>query len=116
MSKYKEILWLLSTTGLSGRQIVSQLHVGRDSVASARKAASSLKLQWEEVKDKSEDDVHQMLFPREKLESIQVKPDFKEMLKDYDRIPGMTKKVLWEDYVKEVQASGGIPLSVFTVL
>lgn len=109
MSKYKEILRLLSTTELSGRQIAIQLHVGRDSVASARKAASSLKLRWEEVKDKSEDEIHQILFPREKLESIQVKPDFKEMLKDYDRIPGMTKKVLWENYVKEVQASGGIP-------
>jgi hypothetical protein len=27
-------------------------------------------LRWEEVKDKSEDEIHQMLFPREKLESI----------------------------------------------
>jgi hypothetical protein len=36
MSKYKEILRLLSTTGLSGRQIASQLHVGRDSVAAVR--------------------------------------------------------------------------------
>lgn len=55
-------------------------------------SVSSLKLQWEEVKDKSEDEIHQTLFPRKKQESIQVKPDFNEMLKDYDRIPGMTKK------------------------
>ena len=61
------------------------------------------------MKDKSEDEIHQTLFPRKKQESIQVKPDYNEMLKDYDRIPGMSKKVLWEDYVKEVQATGGIP-------
>lgn len=109
MSKYKDILRLLSTTGLSGRQISAQLHVGRESVTAAREAASSLDLKWEEVKEKSEDEIRRMLFPKAKIESIQVKPDFKEMLKDYDRIPGMTKKTLWEDYVTEVQASGGIP-------
>ena len=109
MSKYKDILRLLSTTGLSGRQIATQLHAGRESVTSVREAASSLDLKWEEVKDKSEDEIRRMLFPRAKIESIQVKPDFKEMLKDYDHIPGMTKKTLWEDYVTEVQASGGIP-------
>ena len=74
MSKYKEILRLLSTTGLSGRQIASQLHVGRDSVAAVRQASSSLKLQWEEVKDKSEDEIHQTLFPREKQETMIVFP------------------------------------------
>ena len=109
MSKYKDILRLLSTTGLSGRQIATQLHAGRESVTSVREAASSLDLKWEEVKDKSEDEIRRMLFPRAKIESIQVKPDFKEMLKDYDHIPGMTKKTLWEDYVTEAQASGGIP-------
>ena len=109
MSKYKDILRLLSTTGLSGRQISAQLHVGREFVTAAREAASSLDLKWEEVKEKSEDEIRRMLFPKAKIESIQVKPDFKEMLKDYDRIPGMTKKTLWEDYVTEVQASGGIP-------
>jgi len=109
MSKYKDILRLLSTTGLSGRQISAQLHVGRESVTAAREAASSLDLKWEEVKEKSEDEIRRMLSPKAKIESIQVKPDFKEMLKDYDRIPGMTKKTLWEDYVTEVQASGGIP-------
>lgn len=64
MSNYKDILWLLSTTGLSERQIATQLHVGRESVTAAREVASSLDLKWEEVKDKREDE--RMHFPKAK--------------------------------------------------
>ena len=64
MSKYKDILRLLSTTGLSGRQISAQLHVGREFVTAAREAASSLDLKWEEVKEKSEDEIRRMLLFR----------------------------------------------------
>jgi transposase len=66
-------------------------------------------VKWEEVKNKSEEEIRKQLFPRPAAESLQVQPDFKELLKEYDTIPGITKKVLWEDYVKEVQAAGGIP-------
>lgn len=108
MSKYKEIMRLLCTTSLSERIIAHQLHVGRDTVSATRETSRKLGVLWEEVKTKEESEIRNLLFPKEDTESIQVMPDFEQMVKEYDK-PGVTRKLLWEEYVEAAQAADGIP-------
>ena len=108
MSKYKEILRYLMTTSLSGRAIAKSLSVGRDTVSDVKNRSEELGLKWEEVKNQDEHSIKQLLFPDKKAESIMTIPDFNTLLKELDK-PGVTRKLLWEEYCKDVQATGGIP-------
>ncbi len=108
MSKYKEILRYLNSTSLSERAIARELSVSRDTVAAVRKRSRSLNLQWEEVKNKDEIEIREFLFPQTPVASIMTAPNYDVLIKELDR-PGVTRKLLWEEYCAGVQAAGGIP-------
>lgn len=108
MTKYKEILRLLTTTDLSGRQIASQLGVSRNTVASAKAKIKESGILWEEIKGKTEQEIRNEYFPKAAAESIQVKPDFDYLVQEFEK-PYVTKKLLWEEYVEATQAANGIP-------
>ena len=104
MSKYKEILRYLKTTDFSERRIARELSVGRDTVATVRKRSAELNLLWEKVKNKDESEIRELLYPRTPAESIMTPPDYDVLIKELDR-PGVTRKLLWEEYYADVHAS-----------
>lgn len=107
MSKYKEIL-RYDAAGFSQRQIADMLHASRNTVSKTLSCASGYGVHWEEVKDFTEAEIEELLFGHKISETIQVQPDFEILTKDFGR-PGVTRKLLWEEYVGIAMAAGQIP-------
>lgn len=107
MSKYKEIL-RYDASGFSQRQIANMLKASRNTVSKTLSCAAAYGVYWREVKDFTEAEIEELLFGHKISESIQVKPDFEILAKDFGK-PGVTRKLLWEEYVGLVMTNGQIP-------
>lgn len=108
MEKYKEIL-RYQKAGLSQRQTASVMGVSRNTVSKVIREAKVRHVDWEQVKTKSESEIKALLFPQPEKMDFQLKPDY-ETLSQELRKPGVTKKLLWEEYVRHTLASEQIPL------
>lgn len=107
-TKYKEIVRLLLTSSISQREVSSNLHVSRNTVKKVKDVIDEKGIKWEEVKDKTEDVFVELISPSSSLKSIQVMPDFDVLLEELNR-PGVTRKLLWEEYVQHTKALDKIP-------
>ena len=110
MSKYKEIL-RYHVTGLSQREIQKVTGISRPTISRVLTAFSTKRLKWEEVRELSEDEIGTKLFEktRETDSVIYEYPDYEQMTVELAK-PGVTKKLLWQEYVDGCQLSGKIPL------
>ena len=106
MEKYKQIL-RYEHAGISQRETAKLLSVSRNTVSKVINARKAAQLDWDQVNALSETELHDTLFP----EKGQVTADFYypmdiEYLMLELKKPGVTRKLLWEEYVKECRASG----------
>jgi len=110
MSKYKEIL-RYHITGLSQREISKVTGISRPTISRVLTAFMGKKLKWEEVRDLSEDEIGSKLFEKagNSEQIIYEYPDYKLLSEELTR-PGVTKKLLWQEYVEECQSKAKIPL------
>ena len=109
MTKYREILRLKSL-GISEREIATSCSVSRNTVARVCKRAAELNIQWPLDPSVTDKDLKEQLFPREEaVVSGKRLPDCeyirKELLKN-----GVTKKLLWTEYLEECRQAGEEPL------
>lgn len=109
MTKYREILRLKSL-GISEREIATSCGVSRNTVSRVCKRAAELNIQWPLDPSVTDKDLQERLFPREATTAPGKRlPDFeyirKELLKN-----GVTKKLLWTEYLEVCRQAGEAPL------
>ena len=109
MTKYREILRLLSL-GISERKIADSCEISRNTVSRIRKKADEIGLKWPLDASLTDKRLESMLYPKESADTAEKRmPDYeyirKELLKN-----GVTKKLLWTEYLEDCRQSGDNPL------
>lgn len=111
MTKYREIL-RLNSLGLSQSKIAYSCNVSKSTVNRVIKKSKELKLSWPLNESQTDVALAKLFFPstvNNKMRLQKRLPDFayirKELLKN-----GVSKKLLWTEYMEECRMSGDIPL------
>lgn len=107
MEKYKDIL-RYHFVGLSQRQTADIVGVSRNTVSKVINAAKVAQVEWDGLALKTEEEINELLFPKLTGQAFYVMPDFESLVPELRR-KGVTKKLLWEEYVNECHASEKIP-------
>ena len=107
MKKYKEILRYHSN-GFSQRQITSLTGVSRGTVIKVIDAFKCANVSWEEVRSLTDTELEERLFKKDKEPSIYLEPDYEALAKELNH-KGVTKKLLWEEYVQQCDVVGKLP-------
>ena len=108
MTKYREILRLKSL-GFSERNIALSVPCSRNTVSKVLKCASELELSWPLTDNQTDAVLERMFYPKDKSDAKKRMPDYeyirKELLKN-----GVSKKLLWTEYLEECRLNGDEPL------
>jgi hypothetical protein len=109
MTKYREILRLRSL-GLSQQNIADSCSVSKKTVNRVLKRADELNISWPLDENETDAVLADKLFPSAKPEVSNKKmPDYdyihRELLKN-----GVSKKLLWTEYMEDCRANGDEPL------
>lgn len=108
MTKYREILRLKSL-GFSERNIALSVPCSRNTVSKVLKRARELELSWPLADNQTDAVLERMFYPKDKSDTQRRMPDYeyirKELLKN-----GVSKKLLWTEYLEECRLNGDEPL------
>ena len=108
MTKYREIL-RLTALGFSQRDICSSAGVSQKTVSKVQKRARELQLVWPLDESMTDIALSKELFPHEAVQTERRMPDFEYVRKELQR-NGVTKKLLWTEYLEECRQAGDEPL------
>ena len=109
MTKYREIIRLTSL-GFSQRNIMASCGVAQKTVVKVQKRARELKLSWPLEESMTDTELHKLMFSKEnKVSSNKRMPDYAYIRKELLR-NGVSKKLLWTEYMEECRMSGEEPL------
>jgi len=110
MTKNREII-RLSSLGLSQRNIMLSIGVAQKTVVKIQRRAKELGLEWPLDEAMTDASLEKYMFPKNRLKEANNKrmPNFayvhKELLRN-----GVSKKLLWTEYIEECRLSGEDPL------
>ena len=108
MNKNREII-RLNSMGFSSREIASSVPCARNKVADTLSRAAEHNLSWPLPDGLTDYGLDQLLYPKTEFQSTKRMPDYeyirKELLKN-----GVTKKLLWTEYLEECRLNGDEPL------
>lgn len=109
VKKYKEILRYFNN-GFSQRQIASLTNVSRGTVIKTIDAFKALNIPWKEVRLLNDEELSEVLFPKANAQSnsLYLEPDYESLSHELMK-KGVTKKLLWEEYVQQCGTIGKIP-------
>jgi transposase len=103
--KVKLILELRATQ-MSQREICRTRKISQHSVSDVYKIADQLGITYEDIKDKSEEEVYQMFYPDKfAFESLYKKPDYNYIHAELKKT-GVNLKLLWKEYKDNCNKSG----------
>ena len=109
MTKYREIL-RLSSLSLSQQNIADSCGVSKKTVNRVLKRAKELSISWPLDANDTDAVLAEKLFPSVKqVTSTKRMPDFEHIRKELLR-HGVTKKLLWTEYMEDCRANGDEPL------
>ena len=109
MTKYREIL-RLNALNLSQQDIASSCNVSKITVNRVLKRAKELNISWPLDDNETDDVIAGKLFSSAKqATSTKKMPDFDYIRKELLR-NGVSKKLLWTEYMEECRANGDDPL------
>ena len=110
MTKYREIL-RLSSLGLSQQSIADSCGVSKKTVNRVLKRAKEMEISWPLDPNDTDAVLADKLFPPAATQNASNKkmPDFDHIRKELMR-NGVTKKLLWVEYMEECRANGDDPL------
>ena len=101
-----KLILQLRAEGLSGRAIAASQSISRNSIRSVLDAADAADLTWDDVADRPDDEVYELLFPgRGQHHSIFTQPDWDRVHKELARV-GVTLKLLHAEYTDDCAAAG----------
>ena len=108
MTKYIEILRLTSL-GFTQRNIVNSCKVSQKTVVKVQRRAKELNLSWPFEPSMTDAELEGLLFPKSpKAASTKRMPHFEYIRKELQR-HGVSKKLLWTEYLEECRLSGDDP-------
>ena len=110
MTNYREILRLYSL-GHSIHGIALSVPCSRNTASRTVKRAQAVGLEWQQAKDMTDGEIEKVLFVKsdEPQDGERAMPDFDYMRKELQR-NGVTKKLLWTEYLENCKQSGKKPL------
>lgn len=108
MTKYREIL-RLSSLGFSNRSIVLSVPYSHNTVAKVLKRAQELNLSWPLSDEQTDAVLEQLFYPKSHNKPQRRMPDYKYIRKELLH-NGVSKKLLWKEYMEECRANGEEPL------
>lgn len=108
MTKYREIL-RLSNLGFSNRKIALSIHCSRNTVSKVLKRAQELNLSWPLADEQTDPILEQLFYPKLHKKSNRRMPDYDYIRKELLR-NGVSKKLLWMEYMEDCRANGDEPL------
>ena len=108
MTNYREILRLKSL-GFSERNIALSCSVSRNTVSRVVQAASKKNISWPLDFDMTDKVLEELLFPSGKTVTDRRLPNYSYIRKELQR-NGVSKKLLWTEYLEECRLSGESPL------
>ena len=109
MTKYREIL-RLNSLNLSQQNIADSCHVSKKTVNRVLKRAKELGISWPLDENDTDAVLAEKLFPSAKqVTSNKRMPDYAYIRKELLR-NGVTKKLLWTEYMEDCRANGDEPL------
>jgi len=107
MTRYKEVL-RLQGLGFNNTQIADYSGVSRPTVIKVLKAATQCGLCWETVKDMTDGQISQTLFPRENEKPNYKKPDYTYIHRELGKC-NVTLNLLWYEYCEQCRSTNEIP-------
>lgn len=112
MTKIKEIL-RRSESGSSQREIARSLSISRNTVSEYLSKAKQKGLKYKDIKDLSEQQLKELfgINKRNKADNLYKMPDYKQLLKELEK-PGVTMRLLWEEYYTECKLSNQVPYQI----
>ena len=108
MTKYREI-FRLKSLGLSNTSIAKSAGCARNTVSKTLKAGEALGISWPFEKAVTDQELQKLLFPGDPVLSDKKMPDFDHVHKELQKV-GVTKKLLWNEYVEECHQNKDNPL------
>lgn len=109
MTKYREII-RLTGMGFSQREIMASCGVAQKTVVKVQKRARELKLRWPLDESMTDVELQRIMFSKEnKATPNRRMPDFAYIRKELRR-NGVSKKLLWTEYMEDCRANGEKPL------
>ncbi len=108
MTKYREILRLKSL-GFSDRNIAHSVSCSRNTVPRVVNKAKEHGLSWPLPDDMTDGVIEKILYPSEPTVTNRMKPDCEYIRRELMR-NGVTKKLLWTEYMELCRQSGKEPL------
>lgn len=94
--------------GDSMQTIASTYHIAKQSVASVCKVAKSLQLTYDQVKEKSEEEVYKFLFPHKQAANTIYEPVDYEYVQAELAKPAVTLRLLYDEYLHQCNSRGTI--------
>jgi hypothetical protein len=115
MTKYREIIRLTSL-GFSQRDIMASCGVAQKTVVKVQKRARELNLIWPLDEKMTDKELEKLMFPKEDASSSKKRmPDYAYIRKELLR-NGVSKKLLWTEYMEDCRANGEEPLMYSVVV
>jgi transposase len=108
MTSYREILRLYAQ-GISQRGIAKSCGCARNTVARVLYQAQRRKIEWSNIRDLTDGDLHQLLFPDQIQLGSRKAPDCEYIHREMAR-SGVTLSLLWNEYCELCRVSNEIPL------
>jgi transposase len=108
MTSYREILRLY-TQGISQRSIARSCGCSRNTVFRVISQAQQQKVEWNQVKEFSDGDLNQKLFPTAMPAGSRKVPDSEYIHREMAK-SGVTLSLLWNEYCTECRTNQEIPL------
>ena len=107
MKNYKEILRLKSL-GIKNTQIASSCNCSRTTVINTLKRAEECNLDWETVRDSSNEELAKILMPSYKPRVSYQMPDYEYIHREMAK-SGVTLSLLWVEYCDQCRQSEFLP-------
>ena len=102
MRKIKEILRLRWALGLSERQTGASLKIAHSTVGEYVKRAQRAGLDWAQAENLTEAELKDKLFPKKETNmTTRPQPDWKQIEVDLQSKKGITRMLLWQEYITE---------------
>jgi transposase len=107
MTGYREIL-RLSAQGISQRSIAKSCECSRNTVARVLTQAQQQKVEWSMVRDLTDGEIYNKLFPNQIQPGLHKVPDCEYIHREMAK-SGVTLSLLWNEYCEQCRLNNEIP-------